>query len=162
MAQTPVFFISHGSPTLAIEPGLLGPRLQALGQQLTGLRAVLVVSPHWQTHEVTVMTTAQPTTLHDFGGFAQALYQLRYPANGQPDCAREAARLLQQAGYAPALDDQRGLDHGAWVPLLHLLPVIIWLVRKLATLLQIFSPLVPTPSLVLLPPLPPPSVLVPK
>lgn len=121
-AKTPVFFISHGAPTFATEPGVLGPRLQALGQQLTGIQAVLVLSPHWQTREVKVMGTAVPETLHDFGGFPANLYALQYPAAGQPGIAREAARLLSAAGFATGLDEQRGLDHGAWVPLYHLLP----------------------------------------
>lgn len=122
MNQAPVFFVSHGAPTFAIEPGVLGPRLQALGQQLAGVKAVLVVSPHWQTRDLTVMTTAQPETVHDFGGFPSALYDLQYPAKGEPDGAAQAARLLSDAGFATTLDDQRGLDHGAWVPLMHLLP----------------------------------------
>jgi len=122
MTQAPVFFISHGAPTFAIEPGTLGPRLQALGQQLTHAKAVLVVSPHWQTRDVQVMTTAQPSTVHDFGGFPAALYKLQYPASGQPKIALEATRLLSEAGFATTTDKQRGLDHGAWVPLMHLLP----------------------------------------
>jgi 4,5-DOPA dioxygenase extradiol len=122
MNQAPVFFISHGAPTFAIEPGVLGPRLQALGQQLADVKAVLIVSPHWQTRDVKVMTSPQPETIHDFGGFPDALYELQYPATGQADLAREAARLLSEAGYATSLDERRGLDHGAWVPLYHLLP----------------------------------------
>jgi len=122
MKAAPVFFISHGAPTFAIEPGTLGPRLQALGQQLHDVKAVLVVSPHWQTRDVQVMTTPQPTTVHDFGGFPAALYKLHYPASGQPDVAAEAVRLLTEAGFAVSTDAQRGLDHGAWVPLMHLLP----------------------------------------
>ena len=75
-ARTPVLFISHGAPTFSVEPGVLGPALATLGQQLTGLRAVLVVSPHWQTRStVAVMATQQPDTVHDFGGFPAALYQ---------------------------------------------------------------------------------------
>jgi 4,5-DOPA dioxygenase extradiol len=120
--NAPVLFISHGAPTFAIEPGELGPRLQALGAQLQGVRAVLVVSPHWQTRNVTVMTTAQPETIHDFGGFPAVLYTLQYPASGCPEIAKEAAHLLQAAGFATELDERRGLDHGAWVPLMHLLP----------------------------------------
>jgi len=122
MKLAPVFFISHGSPTFAIEPGVLGPRLQTLGQQLTGAKAVLVVSPHWQTRDMQVMTTAKPETVHDFGGFPAALYQLQYPASGQPDIAQDAARLLTEAGFATTFENQRGLDHGAWVPLMHMLP----------------------------------------
>jgi 4,5-DOPA dioxygenase extradiol len=123
-AQTkaPVLFISHGAPTFAIEPGVLGSQLQALGQQLSDIRAVLVVSPHWQTHNVQVMTTPQPATVHDFGGFPSALYALQYPAPGEPALAHEAARLLSEAGFTTGKDERRGLDHGAWVPLLHLLP----------------------------------------
>ena len=121
-AKAPVFFISHGAPTFAIEPGVLGPRLQALGEQLPPLQAVLVVSPHWQTRGVRVMTTAQPETVHDFGGFPAALYDLQYPAPGQPDLAHEAARLLAAAGFSTELDSRQGLDHGGWVPLMHLLP----------------------------------------
>lgn len=120
--HAPVLFISHGAPTFAIEPGVLGPQLQALGRTLSGVTAVLVVSPHWQTRDVKVMTNPQPETVHDFGGFPPALYELRYPVNGQPDAAQEAARLLKAAGYATDVDVRRGLDHGAWVPLFHLLP----------------------------------------
>lgn len=122
MARAPVLFISHGAPTFALEPGLLGPQLGALGQQLTDIQAVLVVSPHWQTAGVRVMTSNAPKTVHDFGGFPAPLYALHYPAAGQPQLAAEAARLLSEAGFPVACDGQRGLDHGAWVPLMHLLP----------------------------------------
>jgi 4,5-DOPA dioxygenase extradiol len=120
--QAPVFFISHGAPTFAIEPGMLGLRLHELGEQLPALKAVLVVSPHWQTHGVKVMTTYQPETVHDFGGFPSSLYALQYPAPGQPELAKAAARLLTAVGFATELDAQHGRDHGAWVPMMHLLP----------------------------------------
>lgn len=122
MNKAPVFFISHGSPTFALEPGVLGPHLHTLGQDLSGINAVLVVSPHWQTRNVSVMTTPTPETVHDFGGFASELYQLQYPAAGHPELATQAAQLLANAGYAVSVDARRGLDHGAWVPLRHLLP----------------------------------------
>jgi 4,5-DOPA dioxygenase extradiol len=118
----PVLFISHGAPTFALEPGALGPRLTKLGEQLDGVAAVLVVSPHWQTPGVRVMATAAPETIHDFGGFPRALYEMRYPARGAPEVAAEAARLLRQAGFDVTLDERRGLDHGTWVPLRYLLP----------------------------------------
>ena len=121
-SNPPVLFISHGAPTFAIEPGLLGPRLQTLGGQLPEIKAVLVVSPHWQTRDVKVMTTARPATVHDFGGFPARLYALQYPAAGQPELAAAAARLLTQSGFTTQFDDHRGLDHGAWVPLMYLLP----------------------------------------
>lgn len=122
ISTAPVVFISHGAPTFAIEPGMLGSTLQKLGHQLPPLKAVLVVSPHWQTNRVTVMTTTAPETVHDFGGFPASLYRLQYPAIGHPDLAREAAASLVGAGFATQLDERRGLDHGAWVPLMHLLP----------------------------------------
>jgi 4,5-DOPA dioxygenase extradiol len=123
--QAPVLFISHGAPTFAIEPGLLGPALNTLGRQISGaktVKAVLVVSPHWQTRDVTVMTTPVPETVHDFGGFPAALYDLQYPVAGHPQLAAEVSRLFSQSGWAVGVDQRRGLDHGAWVPLRHLLP----------------------------------------
>ena len=120
--RAPVFFISHGAPTFALDPGQLGAHLRAMGQQLGGIKAVLVVSSHWQTRALQVLTTPKPETIHDFGGFPAALYQLQYPAPGQPELALEAQRLLAQAGWPVTADAKRGLDHGAWVPLWHLLP----------------------------------------
>jgi 4,5-DOPA dioxygenase extradiol len=120
--KTPVLFISHGAPTFALEPGALGPQLERLGECIVGVEAVLVISPHWQTPGVRVMTTPAPETIHDFGGFAPELYRLRYDVAGQPSVAARAASLLQQAGFDVAFDDRRGLDHGAWVPLRYLLP----------------------------------------
>ena len=122
MTQAPVFFISHGAPTFALEPGLLGPQLQNLGSQLADVKAVLVVSPHWQTRDVRVGTSPKPETVYDFGGFPAELYALQYPASGQPELAKAAAELLTAAGFATGQDANRGLDHGAWVPLYHLLP----------------------------------------
>lgn len=122
MRTAPSLFISHGSPMFALEPGVLGPNLRALGESLRGLEAVLVVSPHWQTRGVRVATGEAPETLHDFGGFPAPLYQLRYPAPGAPALAQDAARLLAGAGFDVALDARRGLDHGAWVPLRYLFP----------------------------------------
>ena len=118
----PVFFISHGAPTFAIEPGQLGPRLGEIGAQLEGVRAILVVSPHWQTRQLEVMTTAEPETIHDFGGFPAELYRLQYPAHGAPAIAETVARSLTEAGWPVRTDNQRGLDHGTWVPLMHMRP----------------------------------------
>jgi 4,5-DOPA dioxygenase extradiol len=122
MAAAPSFFISHGAPTFALEPGILGANLGTIGPELVGVNAVLVVSAHWQTRGVRVMTTEAPETIHDFGGFPPELYRLKYPAKGAPEVAVEAGRLLSAAGFAVSEDAQRGLDHGAWVPMLHLFP----------------------------------------
>ncbi|WP_326533414.1 dioxygenase family protein [Pseudorhodoferax sp.] len=121
----PAIFVSHGAPTFALEPGRAGPLLRGIGQRLQalpGLRAVLVVSPHWRTRGLQIGTSARPETVHDFGGFAPALYRLRYPVAGAPDLARAIATQLAQAGLPVATADAQGLDHGAWVPLLHMLP----------------------------------------
>jgi 4,5-DOPA dioxygenase extradiol len=122
MTRWPTLFISHGAPTFAIDPGIAGPALTALGMALTRPKAVLVVSPHWMTREPRVATSAAPQTVHDFGGFPPALYQLNYPAPGHPALAARAIEVLHAADWAADADPQRGLDHGAWVPLLHLLP----------------------------------------
>jgi 4,5-DOPA dioxygenase extradiol len=120
--KAPALFVSHGAPTFALEPGLLGPKLEDLGERLSGLQAVLVASAHWQTAGVQVMKTAAPETIHDFGGFPPALYRLQYPAPGAPGLASEAGALLKAAGFSVSFDDHRGIDHGVWVPLRYLLP----------------------------------------
>jgi len=120
---SPVLFVSHGAPTFAIEPGLAGASLAALGQALPRPGAVVVISPHWHTRGgVRIGASAAPATIHDFGGFPEALYRLQYPAPGQPALAARIQTLLGAAGWPATLDPQRGLDHGAWVPLMHLLP----------------------------------------
>jgi 4,5-DOPA dioxygenase extradiol len=122
MTIAPSLFISHGSPMFALEPGLLGPNLRAIGDSLPDISAVLMVSPHWQTRGVRVGSSAAPETIHDFGGFPAPLYQLHYPAPGAPALAQDAARLLASAGFDVTLDERRGLDHGAWVPMRYLFP----------------------------------------
>lgn len=122
MARMPTLFISHGAPTFALEPGAAGARLAALGRSLPRPEAVLVVSPHWMTPEPRVTTALRPETIHDFGGFDPALYEIRYPATGHPARAMRAAELLTAAGRATRAEPERGLDHGAWVPLLHVYP----------------------------------------
>lgn len=122
MSRLPTLFISHGSPTFALDPGKAGPALTALGLALPRPKAVLVVSPHWMTREPRVAIAPRPQTIHDFGGFPPALYQLQYPAPGAPEVAQRAIELLRAAGLSAEADAQWGLDHGAWVPLMHLLP----------------------------------------
>lgn len=124
--RLPVLFVSHGSPVFALEAGETGPALtrwgQALRQRHPGLRGVVILSPHWMAHGVEVMAHAQPPTWHDFGGFPPALYRLQYPAPGAPVLAQQVQARLAQAGIAATLNPERPLDHGAWVPLMHLLP----------------------------------------
>lgn len=122
MALAPTLFVSHGAPTWALDPGTLGPALGRLGKEMHDVSAVLVVSPHWQTRGLQVMSTPQPPTVHDFSGFPRALHEMRYPAPGAPILAQETAALLNAAGNAATLDDTRGIDHGAWVPLRFLKP----------------------------------------
>lgn len=119
----PLLFVSHGAPTFAIEPGLAGRNLAELGRELPTPDAIVVISPHWMTKdEVRVTSSEAPDTIHDFNGFPDALYELRYPAPGAPVLASHIVELLAASGWKARLDANRGLDHGAWVPLLHLAP----------------------------------------
>lgn len=122
----PVLFISHGAPLFALEAGSTGPALTRWGQGLQacgqGLRGVVIMSPHWMARGPAVMTNPAPATWHDFGGFPSELYALQYPAVGSPALAAEVMALLAGAGMAAAGDAERPLDHGAWVPLMHLFP----------------------------------------
>jgi 4,5-DOPA dioxygenase extradiol len=113
----PAMFISHGSPVIAIEPAPAGVFLAALGQELPQPRAILAISAHWETEQPTVSCMQQNTTIHDFYGFPPALYELQYGAPGSPELADRVAELLKEAGHACNFDRQRGLDHGAWIPL---------------------------------------------
>jgi 4,5-DOPA dioxygenase extradiol len=122
VATLPTLYVSHGAPTLALEPGQTGPALAALGRELPRPEAILMVSAHWATARPAASTAARPETIHDFGGFPDELYQMTYPALGAPDVARRAKDLLDSAGIAADLDPRRGLDHGAWVPLRFLYP----------------------------------------
>lgn len=122
----PVAFLSHGSPMFAVQPGTTGPAFAHWGRELREraggrqLKAVVIMSPHWQTRQPMVGTAARPATLHDFGGFPPALYALRYPAPGAPALAARVIEMLSGAGFAASGDAERPLDHGAWVPLMHL------------------------------------------
>ncbi|HWQ08604.1 MAG TPA: class III extradiol ring-cleavage dioxygenase [Holophaga sp.] len=113
----PSFFVSHGAPTLFLEPQPTRTFLQGLGQALPRPRAVLCVSAHWTTATPMVTMARQPETIHDFYGFPEALFAVRYPASGDPALAERVRALLDKAGMPAAGDPARGLDHGAWVPL---------------------------------------------
>jgi len=120
--QLPTLFISHGSPMHALDAGAAGLAWAALAARLPRPRALLVVSAHWETDRPALTGSAQPETIHDFGGFPAPLYRIRYAAPGAPAVAARARALLEQAGFEAAIDPARGLDHGAWSPLLHMYP----------------------------------------
>jgi 4,5-DOPA dioxygenase extradiol len=118
----PTLFVSHGSPMLAIEPGVYGAAWQAMTAGLPVPDAILMVSAHWTTRQPALSAATQPDTIHDFGGFPAALYDIRYPAPGAPELATRTAGLLAAAGMPVAVAPDRGLDHGAWVPLQQMYP----------------------------------------
>jgi 4,5-DOPA dioxygenase extradiol len=113
----PALFVSHGAPTLPFDDVPARDFLRGLGQSLGKPRAILAVSAHWDTPAPMTNAVAVNDTIHDFGGFPQALYDLRYPAPGDARLAAEVAALT-----GGAVDTQRGLDHGAWVPLMLMYP----------------------------------------
>ena len=90
--------------------------------RLTAPRAIVVVSPHWETAVPTVGTATRLETIHDFGGFDARLFQIQYPATGCPEAAQQVVQALQAAGLPVQTDASRGLDHGAWVPLRQMFP----------------------------------------
>ena len=122
MKSTPSIFVSHGAPTMAMQPGQAGAALQALAGEIGRPDAILMVSAHWESPAPMVSSVQRPQTIHDFGGFPEQLYRIQYRAPGAPQLAQRATALLDAAGFAAGLDPGRGLDHGAWVPLLFLFP----------------------------------------
>lgn len=122
MSRQPVLFVSHGAPMFALSPERAGAQLAALGQRLPKPAAVVVVSPHWMPTDLAITANARPQTIHDFSGFPAELYALQYPAPGAPALAGRIAVLLRSVGVELRLDAERGLDHGVWVPLMHLFP----------------------------------------
>jgi 4,5-DOPA dioxygenase extradiol len=113
----PSLYISHGSPMLALEPGTSGPALARLAAALPKPKAIVIVSAHWESSELLVGGNPQPETWHDFGGFPKALFEVQYPAPGNPQLAAEVAELLKADGLPARIDTQRPFDHGVWVPL---------------------------------------------
>lgn len=116
--RMPLLFIGHGSPMNAIEDNRWSRALIALGKTLPRPRALLVVSAHWQTRGTCVTANPQPPTIHDFGGFPDALHQLQYPASGDATLVKRVCELLP--GCKPTME--WGLDHGAWSVLVHTHP----------------------------------------
>ena len=126
MKRQPVVFVSHGAPTAALDSGAFAASLRRFGAALTGAErpvAIAVVSAHWQVRgPVGVTGAARPETIHDFLGFPEPLYRLRYDVPGEPRLAARIAAQLSGAGVPAVVSQTRGLDHGAWVPLRLALP----------------------------------------
>jgi 4,5-DOPA dioxygenase extradiol len=118
----PTLFVSHGSPMCALRTNPVGEAWAALTRGLPRPQAVLVASAHWETELPMVGTAERPQTLHDFGGFPPALERIRYPAPGAPGQGQSALKLLAAAGLPVSANGCRGLDHGTWVPLVHMFP----------------------------------------
>lgn len=126
MSLMPSLFVTHGAPTLAIEDGPARRFLSGYGGVLDKAhgrpKAILVVSAHYEESVAKVTSTASPETIYDFRGFPEALYAITYPAPGDPALATEVTRLLNLAGIPCQSDGDRGLDHGAWIPLMLMHP----------------------------------------
>jgi 4,5-DOPA dioxygenase extradiol len=113
----PIVFVSHGAPTLLIDDGPTHTFLTGFAQLCARPRTVLCISAHWETTTPRVSGTDKPGTIHDFYGVPDWLYQASYPAPGDPALADRVVGMLRDAGLDADTDPDRGLDHGAWVPL---------------------------------------------
>ncbi|HPB91279.1 MAG TPA: class III extradiol ring-cleavage dioxygenase [Rugosibacter sp.] len=114
----PTLFLSHGSPMTSIAPGNTGKFWEALAAKLPRPKAILSVSGHWLTHQPAVTAAVHPETIHDFYGFPAPMYEIQYTPPGAVDLAKKICDLIPGIG----VDPQRGLDHGAWVPLRFMYP----------------------------------------
>jgi 4,5-DOPA dioxygenase extradiol len=121
-AALPALFVSHGAPTMILEPVAVREFLGGLGETMPLPKAILAVSAHWETARPAAGGAASPRTIHDFYGFPEPLYRLQYPAPGAPDLAQRVASALRDAGLPCDIDPDQGLDHGAWVPLMLMYP----------------------------------------
>lgn len=116
----PAVFVGHGNPMNAIRENAYTEGWRALGQSIPRPKAVLAISAHWYVAGTGVTISTSPRTIHDFGGFPRELYQVQYPAPGDPELATRVQRLL--APLDVAFDDRWGLDHGTWSVLTHVYP----------------------------------------
>lgn len=121
MSRFPAVFISHGAPTLPIDPSMPTAEFATIATRFERPRAILMLSAHWGTAQPVASVATKPETIHDFYGFPRALYEIHYRAPGAPELAARAATLLSDAGI-PSAVSEHGLDHGAWVPLLLMYP----------------------------------------
>ncbi|MEY2633459.1 MAG: hypothetical protein RIR00_2113 [Pseudomonadota bacterium] len=118
----PSLFVPHGAPTFALRPGAAGAALAGAARQLPRPRAILIVSAHWDSAQPLVGAAERPATIHDFWGFPAELYRMHYPATGCREGSEAVAAALVAAGLPAQLDPERGLDHGAWLPLRLMFP----------------------------------------
>ena len=118
---TDVLFVSHGGGPMPLlgDPGHqdMVDRLTELAADLRKPSAILVISAHWEEAIPTITSGTTPSLIYDYYGFPSEAYKIEYPCPGEPVLAQQVAQALDQAGIQPRLDDQRGLDHGAFVPL---------------------------------------------
>lgn len=120
-AITPALFIGHGSPMNGIRDNEFSQTWKSLGKTITKPKAVLVISAHWLTQGTSVTAMTYPRTIHDFGGFPNELFQVKYPAPGSPDLAEETKRIIKKTDVH--LDHEWGLDHGTWTVVRHMYPM---------------------------------------
>lgn len=116
----PVLFLGHGSPMNAIEDNPFSRGWQEVGRGLPRPSAILCISAHWETRGTFVTGMDKPRTIHDFGGFPQALFDVQYPAPGSPELAASTQQAITSAHVG--VDHAWGLDHGAWSVIIHLFP----------------------------------------
>ena len=120
--RLPVVFVSHGAPDALLKAPDTVEYWRTIGQTLPEPKGILVVSAHWEAHQPTVSVATQPTTIYDFSGFSPQLYSMKYPTPGAPELAKRVVSLLEPLGLKTGLNANRGLDHGAWVPLTAMYP----------------------------------------
>ncbi|MCC6815771.1 MAG: 4,5-DOPA dioxygenase extradiol [Saprospiraceae bacterium] len=118
--RMPVLFLGHGSPMNAIEDNEFVQGFKSIAKKISKPKAILCISAHWETKGTFVTAMKNPKTIHDFGGFPQALYNVQYPAQGSPQLAVETKSYVKKTNIG--LDYNWGLDHGAWSVLIHLFP----------------------------------------
>lgn len=116
----PVLFLGHGSPMNAIEENEFVQGFRRIAEEIPRPNAIICISAHWETKGTFVTAMDFPPTIHDFGGFPKELFEVQYPAPGNPELAREIRSLVQKANIG--LDNKWGLDHGAWSVIKHLYP----------------------------------------
>lgn len=119
-SKMPVLFLGHGSPMNAIEENEFVTEFRRLGAELSKPNAILCISAHWETKGTQVTAMQNPPTIHDFGGFPKALFDVEYAAPGSPELALAIKGLITKTEVA--LDHHWGLDHGAWSVIKHMYP----------------------------------------